>query len=190
VEPFELLRPGLEAAGISVDSSVVPGAILNDPEKGFDFAASPDDACWPFSMSPATPEPGGDFLEIPVTPQRLPLHFYWGRLVERLLRQVTSNRFGDGTSKAIGRREILRRLAGKSRVAELSVDDAKAEHLLAGRNLRSERRVWHLMGHPKLVSHESLAMLERFIVAREIDQFASVDAFASSICARQGAASA
>lgn len=181
VEPFELLRPGLEAAGISIDSSIVPGASLQDPEKGFDFAHAPDLGWWNFARSPRTPAAEGDFLEIPVTPQRLPLYFYWGRLVERLLRQVTSKRFGDGTSKAIGRREIVRRLAGQSRVAELSVDDAKAEHLLAGRILGSERRVWHLMGHPKLVSTAALASLDRFIDLMRMRQFATVDTLAGMI---------
>ena len=186
VEPFELLRPGLAAAGISVDSSVVPGARLTDAEKGFDFAAAPDIAWWTFHSKPASVDPDGDFLEIPITPQRLPFPFYWGRLVERLLGQVTSKRFGDGTSKAIGRQEIVRRLAGRSQVAELSVDDAKAQHLLDGRNIAAEREVWHLMGHPKLVSEDSLVTLERFIEAKSIRRFATVAALAESIRDSQG----
>jgi hypothetical protein len=181
VEPFDLLRPGLMEAGITVDSSIVPGADLKDPEKGFDFSAAPDVAWWNFRTGPTQEDADGDFLEIPVTPQKLPLMFYWGRLVERLLGPVTSNRFGDGTSKAIGRKEIIRRLAGQSRVAELSIDDAKAQHLMAARNRGARRDVWHLMGHPKLVSMESLSVLERFIEAKSIRRFATVDVLARMI---------
>ena len=179
VEPFSKIAPALSELGIQIDSSVVPGATLHDPEKGFDFSSAPDEAFWEFTESPGIVAAGGEFLQIPITPQVLPQLFYWGRLVERLGPKAISRKFGDGTSKAIGRSEIIRRLAMASRVAELSMDDAKAPHLLKKRNWSQQRDVWHVMGHPKLASDRSIDTLKRFIERVRIEKIDTVSGFAA-----------
>lgn len=181
VEPFAHLGKALTANGITVDSSVVPGAILKDGDKGFRFNNVPDEGWWNFDVSPSWPLERGQFLEIPITPQKLPMFYYWQRLVRRLTGTSASGSFGDGTSKAIGKAEVLRRLAGMSRVAELSIDDAKAQHLLATRNLRRYRQVWHVMGHPKLASTRALEILQQFTSQNRIERFVTVSELAKSI---------
>jgi len=184
IEPFPHLGAVLAENGITIDSSIVPGAILRDADKGFDFGGVPDQGWWSFDSSPLQPVENGRFIEIPITPQKLPLLYYWQRLVRRLTGSTASGSFGDGTSKAIGRAEVLRRLAGLSRVAELSIDDAKASHLMTSRNLKQKRRIWHIMGHPKLASPRALDILARFIHARGIERFQTVSELASLIRSR------
>lgn len=163
IEPFDGLRSALLEAGISIDSSVVPGASLIDLEKGFDFSHAPQADWWRFDVSPCKPEPNGLFLEMPITPQRLPATYYWKRLIDRLHRKTGAAVYGDGTSKSIGGREIFRRLAGLGRVAELSIDDPKACHIQIVQRRSSSRRLWHLMGHPKLLSERSIETLKNFV---------------------------
>jgi len=181
VEPFSALAPALTEVGIAVDSSVVPGATLRDPDKGFDFASAPRWDWWRFDTTPVLAKTDGGFLEIPITPMRLPVFYYWSRLVDRVAGNIVSQKFGDGTSKAIGRAEVLRRLAGMNRIAELSIDDPKARHLLTDQNLQSTRGIWHLMGHPKLLSSRALKILEQFIGEMGIQRSETIAAVASLI---------
>lgn len=181
VEPFGRLAPALTQVGISVDSSVVPGASLVDPDKGFDFSAAPDQPGWLFEDSPVVPRQAGRFVEVPVTPVRVSPFFYWRRLVGRLTADKASGKAGDGVSKAIGRAEIARRLLGVSRTSELSVDDAKAPVLSHERISRQTRTCWHLMGHPKLLSRQSLQALRRFLDEQNIKRSLSVAAQAEEI---------
>ena len=174
VEPFSSIAEPLLDAGIDVDSSVVPGASLRDDDKGFDFRRVPSRDWWAFDESPAVPKDGGRFLEIPITPQQLPLRYYWDRVLDRLRRSRKDEVFGDGDGKRIGKPEIVRRLLGSSRVAELSVDHAKAAGLERLPDRHPPRRLCHVMGHPKNLSLKSLSALEKIIEGRGLRRFESV----------------
>lgn len=130
IEPFEKLKAPLIENGITVDSSVVPGAKLDDPDKGFDFSNMPPKSWWRFNSTPRKPDADGAFLEIPITPVTLPPLHYWARAVDRIFDRQPKGVIGDGSSKAIGKKEVLRRLAGAGRVSELSLDVAKAPNLM------------------------------------------------------------
>lgn len=176
VEPFDRISAALLDAGIDVDSSVVPGAYLKNGGKGFDFRNVPSADWWRFGRSPTVAQADGKFLEIPVTPLELPAWYYWRRVIDRLGPQTaaTADRhFGDGTAKAVGRSEVLRRLAGLSRIAEASIDAAKAGEL--GRTVAgSGRRLVHIMGHPKNISYKSLLSFENTIREANVETFTSV----------------
>ena len=181
IEPFDRIAPHLERLGVTIDSSVVPGARLNDAAKGFDFSRLPDTAHWDFEDSPSRPATGGRFCEVAITPLRVGRFFFWGRLVDRLSGGQRGQQDGDGLAKALGKPEILRRLLGQSRVSELSMDDAKAP--LLGHALATDpsRRTWHVMGHPKLLSERSLDHLAAFVDAAGIAATQSVAAFAETV---------
>ena len=183
IEPFTRIADLFSELGIVVESSVVPGARLVDPEKGFDFSMLVDEPWWRFEKSPALPADNGKFIELPVTPNTVSLFFYWGRLIDRLGPSRRSENYGDGVSKAIGRKEILRRLLGGSRTSELSIDDAKAEYLVPLAASSPPRPIWHLMGHPKLLSQRSLAALDGFVAKTGVRRYRSVSSVAREICA-------
>jgi hypothetical protein len=185
IESFDRIGPLLRDAGIEVDSSVVPGAYLEDRDKGFDFRQVAARDWWFFEKSPQVSHEGGTFLEIPVTPQTLPFSYYWRRLAGKVGHNAAPQIFGDGAAKRIGRTEVLRRLAGLSRVAEMSVDDPKAVELerLAGQ--RPARRLCHIMGHPKNLSLKSLKCLEKMLQSRGVERFENVATAAKLIRAGQ-----
>jgi hypothetical protein len=184
VEPFGRLRPHLEMVGIDTDSSVVPGLAIEDPEKGVRFRSSLDRPWWYFSASPTQPEEHGAWVEVPITPQVLPFFHYWGRALDRVLKRQPPTVSGDGSSKRIGQREILRRLAGWGRTSELSSDAAKAAQLETGHVSKQMRDVWHIMGHPKLVGDVSITALEKFIDRMEIGHSATVAEVAAAVRAQ------
>ena len=185
IEPFARIRDALAENGLFVDSSIVPGAKLVDEQKGFDFSEAPDTAWWRFSDSPALPDPEGRFTEVAITPLRLPASHYWGRLANRVLGFNRSDALGDGTSKPIGAVEIVRRLAGRGQVSELSIDAPKARHLLS-RQVRSQRRqFWQVMGHPKLLGPSSFESLRRFIERNDIRCTMTVGEFAATVDTRE-----
>jgi hypothetical protein len=92
-------------------------------------------------------------------------------------------------SKAIGRNEIIRRLTGRGRVSELSIDAAKANRLGVRGISRSDRRVWHIMGHPKLLGQQSLDALQKFIDRKRITSFSTVAGIAAVVRAQAGSGS-
>jgi hypothetical protein len=184
VEPFDRLGALLLNAGIDVDSSVVPGAYLRDRDKGFDFRAAPARDWWYFEKSPAVAAEPGRFLEIPVTAQVLPFSYYWRRLFSKL-GAGGQRPFGDGAAKRIGRREVLRRLAGLSRVAEMSVDEPKAAELERLSGEPPARRICHIMGHPKNLSSNSLLFLEKMLESKGVNRFETVATAAARIRAGQ-----
>jgi hypothetical protein len=174
VEPFEWISAALVDTGIDVDSSVVPGARLQDGVKGFDFRAVPETDWWLFSRSPAAAAGDGRFLEIPVTPQKLPMSYYWRRLASRLASRPGTTTFGDGSARRIGTGEALRRLAGMSRLAEASLDEPKADELDRLTRRLPNRKILHVMGHPKNLSRRSLNRFERMLEARGLERFENV----------------
>ena len=181
VEPFGRIAPHLERLGVTIDSSIVPGARLNDAAKGFDFSRLPDEAFWEFDASPREPAKGGRFSEVAITPLKVGHFFFWGRLVDRLSGGQRGEQYGDGLSKALGKPEVLRRLLGRSRVSELSMDDAKAPLLASALSSYGPRATWHVMGHPKLLSERSLDHLAGFVEAAGIATTQSVAQFAKTV---------
>jgi hypothetical protein len=185
VEPFARIRSALLRQGITVDSSVVPGLYIKDVDKGVDFRGAPDEGGWSFHDSPLQPQPSGPFVEIPVTNQILPMSHYWARAVDRFLNTRPSSTLGNGTPKSLGALEIARRLAGGGRTSELSLDAPKARHLTSRSTLRCERKIWHIMGHPKLLDENSLIALEKFVRLENINRSVTVTGLASAIRARE-----
>ena len=185
IEPFARIKGPLQDAGISIDSSIVPGLRINDADKGVDFTGAPDRGWWTFESSPSRPDEDGDFLEIPITPLVLPPLHYWGRAISRVLGRRPASTFGDGTSKALGRHEIIRRLTGRGRGSELSIDAQKAAQLNSGNISRQQRDIWHVMGHPKLLGRASLDALEKFIDRKDFGRFLTVTNLADAVRAQR-----
>ncbi|MEO0575376.1 MAG: hypothetical protein AAF004_07925 [Pseudomonadota bacterium] len=186
IEPFEYVGAALSELGIDVDSSVVPGAVLRDADKGFDFSRAPGSPWWQFDDSPLKPTSDGAFLEIPVTPMKLPFFHYWQRLFARLAKSapgVASG--GEGVSKRLGATEVVRRLLGGGRVSESSSDGPKAAQLMQHGAHDTQRVLWQVMGHPKLLTPTALTHLNAFIVKHQIQNVTSVAQVAKDI--RSGA---
>lgn len=185
IEPFSRLKDSLRQAGITTDSSVVPRLKINDAEKGVDFSSAPDLDWWFFDDSPLRPVEQGAFLEMPVSSQILPFFYYWRRLFSKLTGSESEPTFGDGSAKRLRQSEVIRRLTGAGRVAEVSVDEPKVEYLQRVAGSVSPRRLLHVMGHPKNISHRSLKIIEKMIERSDGTGFVSVADVARRIRSRQ-----
>jgi hypothetical protein len=179
LEPFDVVSEALRAVGIFTDSSVVPEACLNDRNKGFDFRHVPDEPYWFFDDDPTEESAAGRFLEVPVTATKVSFFYYWGRLLTRLKGQQPANVFGDGMAKAIGAPSAIKRLMGLDRVVEMSTDIPKVEHLSG--DCCQTSSFCHVMGHPKLLSLESLDRLDKYIESQAIGRFETVSSAAHEI---------
>tara|TARA_R110002096_G_scaffold6305_4_gene29247 strand:- start:5489 stop:6511 length:1023 start_codon:yes stop_codon:yes gene_type:complete len=179
-DSFPLIADTLQELGVDIDSSIVPGARLHDASKGFDFSGCPDRSSWRFESDPVVATSGGRFIEVPVSPVKLPVFYYWGRLFQRLSGNIPTGQFGDGSSKTFNRAEAIRRLLGLRRVAEMSADLPKVLHLERARRGQS-RNVFHIMGHPKLLSSQSIKLLTEFIDRAGISESHTVEKCARRI---------
>ena len=181
IEPFGQLSDALTELGITIDSSVVPGLALNSGAKGFDFRHAPDREWWSFDDSPLRPIEGGRFLELPISARQLPFTYYWGRMIGKLRGTQQAAVFGDGNFMGVGVPEILRRLAGFGRMAEMSVDDPKIGNISVEHIRQSRRRLWQFMGHPKLSSMRALGILEEIVNEMKFDRFETISSAAALI---------
>ncbi len=181
IEPFEKVGDALRAIGIQTDSSIVPGTYLNDYDKRFDFRRTPDAPWWFFDDVPTVSASEGRFLEVPISSIQLSPFYYWGRLVDRLLRRQPARVYGDGFAKPIGYVSAIRRLLALERTVELSTDAPKARRMTAAIRGDDARKLHHVMGHPKLLAKSSLDALRAFIDRQGIKRFETVDSLARKI---------
>jgi hypothetical protein len=181
VEPWQRVRAALEDIGIFTDSSVVNGALLRDPVKGFDFRSAPQKPFWFFEDSPYKEDVNGRFCEIAIQPVKISRFYYWRRLWRRLKGREAHGVYGDGQSMAIGPAEVIIRLAGLSRIVELSIDGPKSEFLSRATRHPFSKNVVHAIGHPKLLSERSLIALEAFLGQVKFSHFETVSSFARKI---------
>ncbi len=182
-DSFSAISDCLFDLGVTVDSSVVPGAKLVDREKGFDFSDSPDIPNWRFDTDPEMAAADGRFVEVPISPVNLPVSYYWGRLLSRFTGRIPSGQFGDGSSKTFNRTEAVRRLLGLRRVAEMSIDLPKV-YELARVSRNHTRSVVHIMGHPKLLANQSIDLLVKFIRQANISESQTVESFSRRVRTR------
>lgn len=97
VQPFEHLRPGLEAAGIRAESSVAPGMTAGGESRRFDFGRAPMLPAYRFGDDPGREDPTGAFVEIPIsTYERGPADRV-GAVMATQRRRDDYEQFGDGT---------------------------------------------------------------------------------------------
>ena len=130
------------------------------------------------------PDPGGDFVEVAITPPQVARSIiYWGRLASRVAKLEKSDVIGDGMAKSIGSVEIFRRLAGRGRISELSIDAHKAMQLMSRPIRAQNRQFWQVMGHPKLLAPSSLTALTGFMEQMNIQNSMTVSALAAAVTA-------
>lgn len=178
IQPFERLRPALRAAGIRIDSTVFAGGRQEEGPQRYDFRASPRLDWWRFENDPLVPVPNGSFLEVPIASQGLGPAFFWRLALARKLRLGAHQPLGGGEAAPLPRRELMRRLFGRTASA-VSIDGMKCRLLEAAyrRHALGGAGDFVVIGHPKAITADSLAHLERFLGARRMDQFVGLNQY-------------
>lgn len=164
LQPFESLAGPLARAGIQMDSTIYKRGKSVNPGREFDFSSAPDLDRWVFDADPLSVEESGRFLEIPITAHRVSPLFYWQALWKKLFKQAGDKPLGDGYALSNSKEYYLRKLF-RAEDTVASIDGTRAhllEHSLVKTRER-RHRIFNVMGHPKALTRNSLATLDRFL---------------------------
>jgi hypothetical protein len=96
-EPFDAIRAGMLALGLTIDSSVAPGMSRDSDVHAFDYRDAPTDPCWRFDDDPLAPAGDGRFVELPITSRRTRLATKVRRRIHKMSHPAEYEVFGDGT---------------------------------------------------------------------------------------------
>lgn len=153
-QPFDIIGEAMDAAGLTIDSSVAAGTVARTATHSFDYRSAPPRACWRFDADPLTPVPGGRFTEVPVSSTPVGPLTRLRRRSEMMRDPESYERFGDGTHMP-GYSTLLRKmLPSQTLLALESTSPDLLRSILAG-----AADAVTLIGHPKSMSPVSLAAL-------------------------------
>jgi hypothetical protein len=153
-QPFDLIGEAMDAAGLTVDSSVAAGTVARTATHSFDYRHAPKAACWRFETEPLAPEPNGRFAEVPLSSTRVGPLTRLRRRADMLRRPSEYKRFGDGAHMP-GYRTLLGKVLPSQTLLAL---ESTSPDVLRSILSRSAEAVT-LIGHPKSISPVSLAAL-------------------------------
>ena len=168
MQPFDKLAAALGAAGIVMDSSVVPGMHISDPVSGCDFRSAPTMGVWRFSADPNIPDPRGGFLEIPISSTQAPVLTKLSSAVSKRFGPSRHAPFGDGYAvwaNSPGHSWArLRRIFDHERIA-VTLDGYRASLLERAYHDHANQghETFTVMGHPKALTPFSLDCLDGFL---------------------------
>lgn len=153
-QPFEIIGAAMDAAGLTIDSSVAAGMVARTATHAFDYRTTPQRSCWRFETDPLTPVAGGRYAEVPVSSTRVgPLTRLRRR--SQMLRDPAAYRsFGDGTHMPGYSTLLGKLLPSQTLLAVESTSPELLRSILAG-----AADAVTLIGHPKSMSPISLAAL-------------------------------
>ncbi len=153
-QPFDIIGEAMDAAGLTIDSSVAAGTVAHTATHSFDYRHAPRRACWRFDTNPVKPAPGGRFAEVPVSSARVGPLTRLRRRVDMVRNPRDYRSFGDGTHMP-GYSTILGKILPSQTL--LAVESTSPELLRA--ILAHAADAVTLIGHPKSMSPVSLAAL-------------------------------
>jgi peptidoglycan/xylan/chitin deacetylase (PgdA/CDA1 family) len=167
VQPFGLVKTGLEQAGITIDSSVFRNGHFKSEQYAYDFRQAPDKSSWKFSADPLLEEENGRFTEIPISSRSESPFFYWKLFLLGRLNPAHYRPIGDGQAMpAPGYRKSL---LTSYTTQPVSVDGYNASRLDTSLKEHSEKGLKQMVviGHPKALSPYSLLALDQFIARQK-----------------------
>lgn len=187
LQPFERLREPLWAAGVRVDSTVFAGGLSRSLVQPFDFRGAPARSRWRFDADPLREDPAGRFLEVPIASHVVGAAFYWSLALARRLGGRRHRAFGDGQPIAMEKRDALRKLL-RPTPSVVSLDGLKARFLAAAarRYRAAGLEDFVVLGHPKALTPDGLACLDRFLAARTGGDVVTYSAYADELHGRSG----
>lgn len=150
-QPFAFIAAGMQAAGLTIDSSVAAGTVANTKTHYFDYRTVPDGPCWRFDDDPLVPVADGRLTEIPVSCIRVGPWTRTRRRLEMLADPHAFHGLGDGTYMP-GYDTLLGKILPSNTLLALeSTSPALLRSLLS----RADSTVT-MIGHPKSLARVSM----------------------------------
>lgn len=185
-QPFVGIAAGMDALGLTIDSSVAPGLAAHTATHLFDYRLAPRRPWWRFDEDPLVPTTAGRFAELPVTSTRLLPTTRMLRRISGTLRPGEYRVFGDGEFVPEYTTLLTKFLPSRS-LLTLEHTPPFVLRLL----LRRAGEVVTMIAHPKsmsLVSLDSLRSLSsrgvRFVLPADIVNDNGVATASAGVSAR------
>lgn len=163
VQPFERLKSALQENGIRLDSSVFPGGFSDAGNYAYDFRNAPAASRWSFSHDPATEDPNGDFLEIPIASEYYGPLFFWKLFVLGRLNPSDHKPIGNGYPMPTP--GLRKKMLTKGMLLSASTDGYFVTRLnkIVRKQKTSGKKDTVVLGHPKACTRFALKKLDEFI---------------------------
>ncbi len=171
IQPFDQIAAALQAEDIWLESTVFHRGKSEDTQRHYDFTTAPDLDYYRFAMDPVCENPTGSFIEVPIGSFRVSPAFFWRLAWVKKFGGKQYRSFGDGSAMVADKSYYVTRLTQYTN-SVISVDGLKAVLLdQAYRQIRRnrERKVMHVMGHPKAITPCSIASLGDFLRKHSFD---------------------
>lgn len=161
MQPFAELADALYDNGVWLDSTVFPGGLSEDKQRGFDFREAPNESWWRFDTDPLVKAPRGRFVELPIGSEPVGPAFFWTTEIRKRLDRNAHSALGDGGALKANWRYYFNRLT-RSSISPASIDGSKARLINTHFRRVASRcgTIVNLMGHPKALTEDSLAVLD------------------------------
>jgi hypothetical protein len=164
IQPFDKLRPALQAAGVAIDSTVYANGRSDGATQPYDFHGAPAKSRWRFDSDPLVEVADGAFLEVPIASRRLLPEFFWRFAAAKRLGGARHRPFGDGAAIPLEGGDLLRKLLRPTH-SVVSMDGYKASFLERAADEYRARGLedFVVIGHPKALTPYSLDRLDAFL---------------------------
>lgn len=160
-QPTSMLVRLLGKHKLIYDSSVYPGNVYHSPQQDYDYTDAPCGSMYHFSSDINREDADAPFIELPISVTEISPLYYWKLVYQRLTKQKCHQRLGDGKSVATTKSSIAHRLLHRTS-GLCTIDESKISYLIDGYKKAKKRgdSVFCVIGHPKLATDYSLAMLD------------------------------
>lgn len=163
IQPFAAIGKALAQTGIFTDSTVYYKGYHASEAHRYDFRKAPDMAEWHFDEDPCLPVPEGKFLEIPVTPDRIPPFFYWKLYLKMRIGPSLYRPVGDGQWLADRKRVYRHFYHATDHFACADGFFASRLKPVLKRAERDMKARMMILSHPKSMAPYSFKALDEFI---------------------------
>lgn len=171
IQPFDNIADALLSAGVWLESTVFHGGKSEDPTRWYDFLGAPDKDFWRFKDDPNSENDSGPFLEVPISSFTANPFLFWRMALAKKFGGEKFKPFGDGSTMTANSGYYISRLTSKTQ-SVTSIDGLKAGMLKEAytqNTQKKDRKIFHIMGHPKSLSRYSISALKQFIDSHPFD---------------------
>lgn len=182
IQPFEKLSDALWNLGIRLDSTVYPGGFEGSSSHAYNFRAAPKLSHWRFGNDPASADPAGRFLEVPIASLKLNPLFYWKLAMAKKIGGRKHRQFGDGSAIPLGKSDLANKLLSPT-YSVVSMDGYKASFLNTAYNqyLQQGMEDFVVIGHPKALTPYSISTLQTCLLSMKDAEFVGYSAYRNEI---------
>jgi len=166
-QPFLNIEKALKSNNILIDSTVFAKGIFKSKNQAFNFKNVPlYKSEYNFSDDLTKENSEGDFLEIPISSQKMRPMFFWRFALKKILKQKKDQSYGDGNAAKSSKVELLKMLLFSS-YSVVSIDGYKSSMILKAYKKYNKKTNTNgnfvLIGHPKAFTPYSLKKTSEFI---------------------------